>query len=101
MLTYLDTYIFLYWIEGPAPVTGTGWTAVIPGWGALVHDQGYTLQPPVAPVSTICRVGPDEIVLPLDGVEVRIPSRPFLGTVGGCAAEGATALALAVEGIPG
>jgi acetamidase/formamidase len=66
----------------PAPRTGTGWTAVIPGWGALVHDQGYTLQPPMTPVTTMCRVTPDEVVIPLDGREVRVPARPFLGTVG-------------------
>ena len=66
----------------PAPVTRTGWTAIIPGWGALLHDQGYTLQPPVAPVTTICEVTPKEVVLPVDGRTIRIPARPFLGTVG-------------------
>jgi acetamidase/formamidase len=66
----------------PAPRTGTGWTAVIPGWGALVHDQGYTLQPPVEPVTTICEVSSDEVVLPVDGHRVRLPSRTFLGTAG-------------------
>ncbi len=66
----------------PAPRTGKGWTAVIPGWGALVHDQGYTLQPPVGPVTTICEVTKDEVVLPVDGRKVRLPARPFLGTVG-------------------
>ena len=66
----------------PAPVTGKGWTAVIPGWGALVHDQGYTLQPPVRPVTTICEVSDGEVVVPLDGREVTIVARPFLGTAG-------------------
>ncbi len=66
----------------PAPVTGTGWTALIPGLGALVHDQGYTLQPSIEPRSTICTVTRDEIVLPLDGRDVRIRPHPFLGTVG-------------------
>lgn len=66
----------------PAPRSGTGWTAVIPGWGALVHDQGYTLQPPLTPRTTICRVTPEEVVVPLDGREFRIPASPFLGTVG-------------------
>lgn len=66
----------------PAPATGRGWTAVIPGWGALVHDQGYTLQPPVRPATTICQVSPEEVVIPLDGRRVRVPARPFLGTVG-------------------
>jgi acetamidase/formamidase len=66
----------------PAPVTGKGWTAVIPGWGALVHDQGYTLQPPVRPVTTICEVSGGEVVVQLDGREVRIVARPFLGTAG-------------------
>jgi amidase len=65
-----------------APATGRGWTALIPGLGALMHDQGYTLQPPMEPRSTICEIGRDEIVLPLDGKEVRLPARPFLGTVG-------------------
>jgi acetamidase/formamidase len=66
----------------PAPVSRSGWTAVIPGWGSLVHDQGYTLQPPVEPVTTICEVTPEEVVLPVDGGRIRIPARPFLGTVG-------------------
>jgi amidase len=65
-----------------APVTGRGWTALMPGLGALMHDQGYTLQPPMEPRATICEIGPDEIVLPLDGKPVRLPARPFLGTVG-------------------
>lgn len=66
----------------PAPVNGTGWTALIPGLGALVHDQGYTVQPPIEPRSTICTVGEDEIVVPMDGRELRIPTRPFVGTIG-------------------
>lgn len=65
-----------------APVSGTGWTALIPGLGALVHDQGYTLQPPIEPRSTICEVSDREIVLPLEGKEVRLLPHPFLGTVG-------------------
>jgi amidase len=65
-----------------APVTGRGWTAVIPGLGSLMHDQGYTLQPSMQPRTTICEIGRDDIVLPLDGKEVRLPARPFLGTVG-------------------
>ena len=59
----------------PAPVTGKGWTAVIPGWGALVHDQGYTLQPPMRPVTTICEVSGGEVVVPLDGREAPPGSR--------------------------
>jgi amidase len=66
----------------PAPVTGTGWTAVIPGLGALVHDQGYTLQPPVQPRTTICRVHDGVITMPVDGREVSIRAHPFIGTAG-------------------
>jgi len=66
----------------PAPETRQGWTAVIPGWGALVHDQGYTLQPPVTPATTICEISEGQITMTLDGRTVRIPARPFLGTVG-------------------
>lgn len=71
-------------IEGivAAPVSGSGWTALIPGLGALVHDQGYTLQPPIEPRSTTCSVDQDAIVLCLDGRDVRIPARPFVGTLG-------------------
>ncbi len=65
-----------------APVTGTGWTAVIPGLGALTHDQGYTLQPPMEPRTTICKVEGDTITLPIDGRNILIPNRPFLGTIG-------------------
>lgn len=65
-----------------APVTGTGWTAVIPGLGALVHDQGYTLQPPVDPRTVICRVQDGEIMMPVDDREIVIAADPFVGTVG-------------------
>jgi amidase len=65
-----------------APRTGRGWTGVIPGWGGLVHDQGYSLQPPVSPATTICQVTKDEVLLPLGSRTVHIPTRPFLGTVG-------------------
>jgi amidase len=66
----------------PAPRTGRGWTALIPGLGALVHDQGYTLQPSLDPRSTICDVTRDEIVMPIDERKVTIPAHPFVGTVG-------------------
>lgn len=66
----------------PAPVTGTGWTALIPGLGALVHDQGYTLQPPLESRSLICTVTPEEVTFPAEGRDIRIRPHPFLGTVG-------------------
>lgn len=66
----------------PAPLSGSGWTAVIPGLGALTHDQGYTLQPPVEPRTSICTVNRDRIILPVDGRSIEIPTRPFLGTIG-------------------
>jgi amidase len=66
----------------PAPTTGTGWTAVIPGLGALVHDQGYTLQPPIKPRTTICKVHGGLVTMAVDDKEVAIPARPFVGTMG-------------------
>ncbi len=66
----------------PAPVTGTGWTAVIPGLGALTHDQGYSLQPSLEPRTTICSVEGGHVTFPVDGRDVRIDAHPFVGTLG-------------------
>lgn len=65
-----------------APVTGTGWTAVIPGLGALVHDQGYSLQPAIEPRTSICSVRDGVITMPVDGRDIRIQAHPFIGTAG-------------------
>ena len=66
----------------PAPVTGTGWTAVIPGLGALSHDQGYSLQPSLQPRTSICKVLDGQITMPVDGRDVKIEAHPFIGTAG-------------------
>lgn len=66
----------------PAPNSGKGWTAVIPGLGALTHDQGYSLQPSLGPRTTICSVDDERVILPIDGKEIEIPSATFLGTIG-------------------
>ncbi len=66
----------------PAPRTGTGWTAIIPGWGGLTQDMGYSIQDPLQPRTEMVEIGEKEATLALDGHEVRIPVQPFLGTVG-------------------
>jgi acetamidase/formamidase len=65
-----------------APTTGTGWTTIIPGWGGLTHDRGYTILDSLAPRSAICRIEDGEARFGVDGREVRVPVEPFLGTVG-------------------
>lgn len=65
-----------------APTTGTGWTTLIPGWGGLTHDRGYTILDPLPPRSVICQVEEQEVQLTLDGKTTRIPVAPFLGTIG-------------------
>jgi amidase len=65
-----------------APTSGTGWTTIIPGWGGLTHDRGYTILDSLAPRSTICRIDGGEARFRLDGRDVRVPVEPFLGTVG-------------------
>ena len=65
-----------------APTTGTGWTALIPGWGGLTHDRGYTILDSLPPRSAICRIEDGEARFALDGRDLRVPVEPFLGTVG-------------------
>jgi amidase len=48
----------------------------------LVHDNGMGVQPSIPPVTTICSVSREEVVIPLDSVTVRLPARPFVGTIG-------------------
>jgi amidase len=65
-----------------APTTGKGWTALIPGWGGLTHDRGYTILDSLPPRTAICRIEDDEARFRLDGRDVRVPVEPFLGTIG-------------------
>lgn len=65
-----------------APRSHRGWTAVVPGWGGLNHDMGYTLQDPLAPRTTVCHLHGDVIEMDLDGHSIHIPARPFIGTIG-------------------
>jgi acetamidase/formamidase len=64
-----------------APRTGSGWTTILPGWGALVHDMGYTLQDSLPPRTTLCTIHDHKIHMTIDGKAITIPSEPFLGTV--------------------
>jgi len=66
----------------PAPDTHRGFIALVPGFGALVYDNGRGLGNQMAPSTTICSVTREEVVLPLHSGEVRLPSRPFVGTIG-------------------
>jgi len=66
----------------PAPDTHQGFIAVVPGFGALVYDNGRGLGEQIAPSTTICPVTRDEVILPLPTGAVRLPSRPFIGTIG-------------------
>jgi acetamidase/formamidase len=66
----------------PAPETHQGFTAVVPGFGALVYDNGRGLAEGIAPSTTICSVTRDEVTLPFRSGSVRLPSRPFIGTIG-------------------
>src|SRR5205823_12852189 len=59
-----------------------GFIAVVPGFGALVYDNGRGLGEQIAPSTTICPVTRDEVILPLPTGAVRLPSRPFIGTIG-------------------
>ncbi len=66
----------------PAPDTHRGFIATIPGFGSLVHDNGRGLGLGIAPTTTICSVTRDEVTLPFRSGTVRLPSRPFIGTIG-------------------
>jgi amidase len=64
----------------PAPETGTGFIALAPGFGSLVHER-TGVQPSLPPVTTICSVDRQTITIPLETATVRIPSAPFVGTI--------------------
>lgn len=66
----------------PAPDTGKGFIAISPGLGALVYDQGKGLGGGLEPSTTICSVSRTEVTLPFASGTVRLPSRPFIGTIG-------------------
>ncbi len=66
----------------PAPDTHRGFVAVVPGFGALVYDNGRGLGEQMSPSTTICSVTRDEVILPFHSGAVRLPSRPFIGTIG-------------------
>lgn len=66
----------------PAPRTGKGFIAIAPGFGSLVHDNGMGVQEALEPVTTICAVNRDEVVIPLSSGAVRVPCQPFVGTIG-------------------
>lgn len=65
----------------PVPGTGTAWTAVLRGFGALSRE-GYTLQEPLEPVTTLVPYDAGGARLPAGGRQVTIPLHPFVGTLG-------------------
>jgi acetamidase/formamidase len=66
----------------PAPTTGTGFIALAPGFGSLVHDGGTGVQPSLRPATTICTVDRETVTIPLESGSVQVPARPFVGTIG-------------------
>jgi amidase len=66
----------------PAPVSQRGWTTIAPGWGALTHDMGYTLQEPLPPTTSMVEVRDGMVEIEIDGRFRRITATPFMGTVG-------------------
>lgn len=66
----------------PAPDTHRGFIAVTPGFGALISDNGRGLSAGIEPSTTICTVTRHEVTLPFRSGAVRVPSRPFIGTIG-------------------
>jgi amidase len=66
----------------PAPHTGKGFIALAPGFGSFVHDNGMGVQESLKPVTTICSVSREEVILPFESGEVRLPCDPFIGTIG-------------------
>jgi acetamidase/formamidase len=65
----------------PAPRSGTGWSTIVPGWGALTADMGYSLQDSLPPLTTMCRIDHGHVHMEIDGKAIAIPAEPFLGTV--------------------
>jgi amidase len=65
-----------------SPSSGTGWTGLFTGFGALTHEA-YSLQEPLEPSTTLVEYNTDEARLDIGGGRVaRLPVQPFLGTVG-------------------
>jgi amidase len=66
----------------PAPTTGTGFIALAPGFGSLVHDGGTGVQASLRPATTVCTVDRETVTIPLESGPVQVPARPFVGTIG-------------------
>jgi acetamidase/formamidase len=65
-----------------APLTGTGWTGLFTGFGALTHEP-YSLQEPLEPATTLVGYDTNEARLDIGGGRLaRLQVHPFLGTVG-------------------
>lgn len=64
----------------PGPVRGHGYTVLTPGLGGLVSN--YSLQPALTPTTVICPIEGDEVLFPARGKQIRLPVRPFIGSVG-------------------
>lgn len=64
----------------PGPVQGQGYTVLTPGLGGLVSN--YTLQPALPPRTVICPIRDGVVHFPAGRGTIRIPCRPFLGTIG-------------------
>lgn len=65
----------------PFPATGSAWTGVFAGFGALSSDA-FSIQEPLEPVTTLVPYDEAMASLRVGGRIVSIPIRPFLGTVG-------------------
>jgi amidase len=65
----------------PAPATGSGFIALAPGFGSLVHER-TGVQAQLDPVTTICRVERETVTIPLESATVQVPCQPFVGTIG-------------------
>jgi amidase len=65
----------------PVPVAGEAWTGVFTGFGALSSDS-FSIQEPLEPATTLVPYDSEAASLAVGGRTVRIPLRPFLGTVG-------------------
>ena len=64
----------------PGPVQGQGYTVLTPGLGGLVSN--YSLQESLTPRTVICKIRDGVIHFPTQTGTVKIPTSPFLGTIG-------------------
>lgn len=64
-----------------APAEGVAWTGVFGGFGALSRD-GYTLQEPLPPTTTLVPYADGTAQFPARGGSISVPLQPFLGTIG-------------------